>query len=189
MRISNLNDILTDMDETQNKIDQVLNTERYSRVIPIWKYSLYSLITFGIYNVVWFYKSWKMLAEELKLNIMPLTRALLQIFFVIQFGQAVQKLLEKNSLPVTFSVLSLGVGFILISLLSGILPSPFILVALFAFVPLLPFVEALNSYYAIVDKEYQQKKTSATLTIFICLGIFLLCLTIFGILSMPTIQI
>jgi hypothetical protein len=177
------------MDETQNRIDQVLSTERYSRVIPIWKYSLYSLITFGIYNVVWFYKTWKILAEELNLTISPLARALLQIFFVIQFGQAVQKLLEKNSIPVTFSAFSLGAGFILISLLSGILPSPFVLIALFAFVPLLPFVEGLNSYYAVVDKEYQQKKMSNTLLFCICLGIFLLCLTIFGILTMPTIQI
>ncbi|MEN9852422.1 MAG: hypothetical protein RI996_365 [Candidatus Parcubacteria bacterium] len=177
------------MDETQNKINQVLNTERYSRVIPIWKYSLYSLITFGIYNIVWFYKTWKMLAEELDLRIMPLARALLQLFFVIQFGQAVQKLLEKNTLPVMFSPINLGVAFILISVISGFLPTPFVLLALFTFVPLLPFVEALNSYYMVVDKEYQQKKTSVALTLYICLGICMLALTIFGILTIPTIQI
>jgi hypothetical protein len=171
------------MDETQQQIDKVLNTERYSRVVPIWRYALLSIITLGIYNIIWFYKTWKMLAEELKLNIMPLVRALFQVFFIIPFALRLRQFLVSKGAQIGFNPIYLGVMFIAIAVFPSLLSAPFTLIAVFSFVPLIPLVEALNAYYQDQDKELSIKPFSKVQTFFICLGVVFFSTVVFSILT------
>ncbi|MDP2396488.1 MAG: DUF4234 domain-containing protein [bacterium] len=60
---------------------QNIQKENYSKVIPIWKFILLSVITFGIYELVWFYRNWKFLKSEQNLKITPLLRTIFASIF------------------------------------------------------------------------------------------------------------
>jgi hypothetical protein len=175
------------MDETQQQIDKVLNTVRYSRVLPIWRFALLSIVTLGIYNIIWFYKTWNMLAAELKLQILPLVRALLQIFFIIPLGIRLKQFLLIKGIEPNFNPIYLGIAFIAIIIFPAFLSTPFALIVVFTFVPLIPMVEALNVYYTEQDKELSVKPFSKVQIIFICVGAVFFAAVVFSILTMPPI--
>lgn len=55
--------------------------DNFSKVIPIWKFILLSVITFGIYELVWFYRNWKFLKNEQNLKITPFLRTIFSTIF------------------------------------------------------------------------------------------------------------
>ncbi len=168
------------MDTVDEKINTVLKPVLYSRGITVSRFVILSIATFGIYNIIWFYRTWKLLREELSLQIQPLARAYFSVFFGVSFGKNIQILLEKNSLKTDFDPMFLGISYLLLTLFGGILPTPFWLVAFCAFVPLVPFVEALNAYYIKVDGALPEKKFSPLQQTLIGIGMLGVVLIIIG---------
>lgn len=46
----------------------------YFMTLPIWKYIILNIITFGIYNIVWFYKYWKAVKDATQKRLSPFWR-------------------------------------------------------------------------------------------------------------------
>lgn len=114
-----------------------------------------SIMTWGLYNAWWMYKSWKTLKERFVLDIMPVMRTIFAIFFIYNLFDRIQNYARNNGYRETFSSAGLGLGFILLNL-TGRLPEPFWLIALLAFVCLIPPYKALN--YALLNMEYSDFK-------------------------------
>ena len=116
-------------------------SQEYSNVIPVWKFILLTVVTFGIYEIYWFYKNWNFFKEKDKLDISPFWRAVFSFFFIYSLFGRVLKLTKKEGYKESFSAGWLAVFWLIISLL-GILPDPYWLISGLSFMPLIPPLQA-----------------------------------------------
>lgn len=88
-----------------------------------------SLLTFGIYQVFWFYRHWSLIRGRDRSDIMPFWRAFFSIFFVYQLFKRMRE--DGKTFGVTESLAAgpLATAFILLSL-TWRLPDPYWLVGL-----------------------------------------------------------
>lgn len=157
--------------------------EKFSRVLPVWKFVLLSVITFGIYELIWFYRYWKLLKEEKSLKISPFWRTLFAPFFAGSItGHLKEFLAEKG---VSKEILApcdstlIGITYFVILILYK-LPDPYWLISLFTFAPMLPLVKATNAYWQKEEQNLASKKFTWWQMILIILGIIWLIFSIIG---------
>ena len=112
-------------------------------VISAEKFGFLSIITFGIYEVWWFYKAWKFFKEKEKLDVMPVPRAIFSIIFMIPLFNRIQEYAIIKGYGQTYSSGWLFAGFLGCNLLSR-LPDPFWLISLLSFVFAIAPFKALN---------------------------------------------
>ena len=105
------------------------------------KFIILSVLTFGLYQVYWFYQNWVFLRERDQSNISPLGRAILGVFFYDSLirhlspeGQDAQRVVPIAA-PIAYFVLTVA----------GWLPDPIWLLILLSFLPLLPAVKFINA--------------------------------------------
>jgi len=158
---------------------QNIQIEKFSRIIPIWKFILLSVITFGIYEVIWFYRNWKLLKNETGLKITPLLRALFAPIFAGSLAWYLEKYLKEKDILCKFSPTFIGIYYFIIVILWK-LPDPYSLLSLFTFMPLLPLVNSLNKYWQKEEQNLAPKKFTWWQIILIILGVFLVLLFIFA---------
>lgn len=103
----------------------------------LFKFSFLSIVSFGIYELYWFYKTWKYVQKYDDKNIRPFWRA----FFAPIWTYSVSKKIFSDKKE----FISIFI-FILYLLLNVIwkLPDPYWLISLCSFVPLLPLVYHVN---------------------------------------------
>jgi hypothetical protein len=164
----------------QERVDNLLATVSYSNAVPIARFIALSISTFGIYTLLWFYQSWKLLVVELKLTIQPFLRAWFAAFFTISFAKYIKKLAAKYSIPNEFNAEYLGIAYFMLLIGAGMLPSPFWVISICSFVPLLPLLQTLNMYYAKVEGgKLKVKELSMLQTGLISFGIALVILAVY----------
>ncbi len=127
-------DIIGNEGENNGQPIQLISTNRFI---------FFSVLTLGLYNVWWMYKSWKFFQEKDKMDIMPLGRAIFAIFFLYGLFDVIQLYANRNGIKKDFSSGMLFVAFLAFNF-SERLPSPFDFVSIFAFVPLIPGFNLLN---------------------------------------------
>lgn len=141
-----------------NEINLVVSSKvkekRFSNYIPIWKFVLFSLISFGIYELYWTYKNWKLIKEKLLINISPIARAIFGYFYIYSFSKYILGLAKEKGYKESYSSGWVAFGFIALSLLWR-LPDPYWLVSIFSFVPLIFIVKALNFYCSIEQPDHK----------------------------------
>ncbi len=126
--------------------NQQIKNVQVSNVQPIWKFCTLYLFTFGIYQLPWAHKQWKFIKERENLKISPWWRSWFLPFYLYSLSQKVFALAEEQGYrkkPSPFQVTLLYWIFIVL----GRLPDPLWLIALFAFVPLLTVLKAINYYW------------------------------------------
>ena len=106
-----------------------------------------SLCSFGIYEIYWFYKNWKLIKKRTGQNIRPFWRAIFSIFFCYSLFKSVQGSANSHSFQSGISPGWLAFGYIALSVLYK-LPDPFWLISLLAFLPLLPVQRVINDINA-----------------------------------------
>lgn len=121
-------------------------SQQYSNKISVGKFIFYSIISFGIYEIVWFYRNWKFFKEKENLNISPFWRTIFAIFFIKDLFKRMLKLSQENGYKETYSSGWLTAAWFIITLLSR-LPDPFWSVSMFTFIPLLGPLNAINFYW------------------------------------------
>ena len=120
--------------------------QKFSNVLPVWKFIFLVIITFGLYEVVWFYRTWKFFMEKDKLNISPFWRAIFAIFFIYSLFKRILALAKKEGYKESYSPSNLTVVFILFAF-SGYLPEPLNLISYLGFLPLIPALLTMNFYW------------------------------------------
>ncbi len=96
------------------------------------KFIILSLLTFGVYDIWWMFKTWTFFKKDEGLDIMPWARALFMIFFLHSLFDKINLFtaphVDKNPINST----PLFLGYILFNFL-GRLPDPFWLISLLGF--------------------------------------------------------
>lgn len=146
-----------DIAETQKNSSQQIEhkTEKidpkeppYPYAIPIYKLAILSVSTLGLYEVYWFYKQWKSLKAEKKLDIGAVGRAIFAPFFSFSLFEHISELGTKK-----ISARWLGAAYFALVLTNRV-PEVGWVFASFSFLPLIPAQNALNAYW---DKKYKGK--------------------------------
>jgi len=153
--------------------------DQFSKIVPTGKFIFLSVITFGIYEFVWFYRNWDLLKEKKGLKISPFWRAFFAPFFTISIAEYLQEYLKEKKIPCDYSPVIIGISYFII-LIFWRLPDPYSLISLFTFIPMLPLVNAMNAYWQKEEKNLPLKKFNWWQIILIILVIILLILAIIG---------
>lgn len=158
-------------------------TEPYPYVISLWKLFILSVVTFGLYDVYWFYRQWKSFYA-----VKNQKHGWLYIFFVSFFAgissfslfkiiaNEVKNVDQNRSLRAT----GLSILFIIINVLYK-LPSPYWLLSSLSVLALLPVQNTINYYWR---KKYGERLTGSGFGVgnFIVafIGIIFFILALFG---------
>jgi hypothetical protein len=106
-----------------------------------------SLCTFGIYEIYWFYKNWKLIKEKKGKNIHPFWRAFFAVLFCHSLFKSIQDSSNSHGFGSDINPGWLAVGYLGLSV-TWRLPDPFWLVSLLTFLPLLPAQELVSNIHA-----------------------------------------
>jgi len=153
--------------------------EQFSKILPIWKFILFSVTTFGIYELFWFYENWKFLKEKNKLDISPFWRAFFSLLFAGSNAEHVLKLVKEKNYQTLYSPTAIGISYIILNVLSRF-PDPFWLISYFTFLPMIPIVKAMNFYWQKETPDLPLKNFSRWQIVFVIFGIILIILILIG---------
>jgi len=115
------------------------------------------ILTFGIYQTWWIYKSWRFFNYKDKLETNPATKTIFSIFYLIPLFQRIKHYSKDNNLKANYSSLIQYVGVVGLSFLS--LNESLWLVSMFTFVFLIRPFKSLNNAIS-NDPDYQLTKKS-----------------------------
>jgi hypothetical protein len=116
------------------------------------KFIVMSIFTFGIYELYWIYKNWKMITIRKNLGLFPFWRAFFAYFFIYPLLQEIRKTGAANGMPENLKAGQISIWWIIVSL-TWKLPDPIWLITTFNFVPLLPAVKYVNDLESKVSPD------------------------------------
>lgn len=138
---------------------------------PVWQFLLLSICSFGIYEVVWFYRNWCVLRDHRNLNITALARAIFSPFFLISFHREVGALAVSAGGKIRHSPVLLGIAYwmamfasrsmdrIAVQVESAVgvtlLANAFFVVGLLT---LVPAVQNLNTYWRHAVPDHEERR-------------------------------
>lgn len=139
-----------------------------------------SLCTFGIYEIYWFYKNWKLVKERKGGNIRPFWRAFFAVFFCHALFKSIRDSGNSYGFGSDINPGWLAVGYLGLSV-TWRLPDPFWLVSLLTFLPLLPAQKlASNMHAKIAPSADRNDRFSGKNIAVLILGAILSLLAIVG---------
>jgi hypothetical protein len=144
------------------------------------KFAVLSIVSLGLYNLLWTYNAWRFLAQYKKMDIMPAARTLLNVFYYPSLFSNIQKLAKENNSKSDYVPLFLFimyVGFIIIQYFNAKLG----ILALFAFVFLIPVNSDLNFLKQNLKEVRIKKENLFSDILILVFGIALWALIINGI--------
>jgi len=128
------------------------------KVVPIWKFILFDIITLGAYHLYWSYKTWHYIKEKNKLDLDPFWRT---FFMLFSSGTLYYYICGFNRKQIKITVLSsslIGISYFILSLLS----KKFLFLYLLAYIPLCFIVNELNIYCSNIDHDALKIKKLST---------------------------
>jgi hypothetical protein len=111
--------------------------------VSLTKLFVMSTVTFGFYDLYWFYKNWQLVKKSEGSDIDPALRAFFGIFFCYSLFKRVEAVAAEQR-TVSIQAGLLAAGWIIAGLLWG-LPAPYLLIALGQPLFLLPVQRAVNA--------------------------------------------
>jgi hypothetical protein len=108
-----------------------------------------STVTFGLYEVYWFYQNWKLIKQRTGLNIMPFWRAVFGVLFCYPFFREVEDAAASRKISFPASPGLLAVAWIILALTSR-LPVPYWLICWLTPLVLIPVQDTVNRLNAVI---------------------------------------
>lgn len=102
-----------------------------------------SLLSFGLYEIWWQYKTWIFFKERQKLDIMPAPRALFSILFIFSLFEKILVFGKRNGVSKEYSSSGLFALYFFLNFIINRLPDPLFL---FSFFSVFVFLEPLNVF-------------------------------------------
>ncbi|MDD3247338.1 MAG: hypothetical protein PHF18_10915 [Methanosarcina sp.] len=121
--------------------------DNYSRVIPVWKFALFSVASFGLYELYWNYKSWKFFKEKDNLEVSPFWRTIFSTFFLWSLFNRYSCMLKEEGYQVSYSVTLLVFFWIGMNFTGGMSESPIWLISFLSFHAFIPILNTTNAYW------------------------------------------
>ncbi|MBN2406182.1 MAG: DUF4234 domain-containing protein [Elusimicrobia bacterium] len=111
--------------------------------LPVSKVVILSILTLGIYELIWFYRQWSFVKERLKPGIKPFWRAVFGILYCDSLFKTVKKYADTKGIEAGFSADLLALAYILLSF-SWKLPGYLSAIALLTCVPIALVQKGIN---------------------------------------------
>ena len=151
------------------KKEAIPQINEYSKVLPIKKFILYYICSFGLYVFYWTYISWKNLKEEKHLDIWILPRTIFGTLFMGSLARHTLNLAKEKGYTKTYTPIIIFILFFLLSFASRKFPEPADLVYILCPFVLLPIVKASNYYWETKEPHLKvNNKFSITSIIISC---------------------
>ena len=154
-------------------------TPNFSKEVPLWKFIFFSIISFGIYELVWMYRNWKELKAELSLDVSPFWRSFFSALFLTSFVKNLKVLLEKSGFHFAYPPALLGILYFGI-LLTQRAPGPYWLLCYLTVLPLIPVVRGMNKYWNKKEGQLPTNKLEWWKILLIVFGVGLTGLSLFA---------
>lgn len=107
------------------------------------KLVLLSILSFGLYELWWIYKSWRFLKYKDNLDIMPAGRAIFSLFTLISLFERIKSYSKSIGYDKPFSSVGFYIAFIGLNF-AGRLPDPYWMVSFLSIFFLVPALESMN---------------------------------------------
>ncbi len=150
-----------------------------SQVIPVFRFILLSIVTAGIYQIVWMYKQWVFFKKKDNLDIMPFWRAIFSVLFIFALSERISGLEKKNEQRKIFLVVVLPIIWIVLCY-SQRLPDPYWLIAYLNVVPLIFTLLRMNKYWKKKEKKTIPKSFNWWQIILIIIGALFFIMIVWG---------
>jgi hypothetical protein len=139
------------------------------------KFVLLNLLTFGLYQLVWLYRSWRYVKRVEGSKILPPARA----FFSPLFYYALLRRLDVRAKG------AWALAYVLFLIVAA-LPQPFFLGGVLSFLPLVPAVRAMNRMNGVAAVRFPSYRWRARSAVVGMVGLFLAPFWIAGAFGPPT---
>jgi hypothetical protein len=124
-------------------------------VSPI-QFSVLSILTFGLFELFWFYKNWVLVKSRTASNIRPFWRAFFSPIFCYPFANAVKSAAESANLAPRISPGTIATVYVGLLILQE-LPDPYWLISIFSFVPLVPVVWRIGDVHEAIRPGFDSR--------------------------------
>lgn len=125
----------------------MVKQKKFSDITSPSMFIFLSIVSFGVYEFVWFYRNWKFFKEKEKLDISPFWRAFFAPFFIYKLFQKISVYAKKEGYKGKYSSGWRTFFWWIISLIIFISQHFIALFSIFSFLPLLSLLKAINFYY------------------------------------------
>lgn len=109
---------------------------------PIWKLILLTILTFGLYEIVWFYKYWKTIKETNAEQISPFWRAVFGGISAFWLFPILEKYIQNNNYHM-FSGTGLAVIYLLLNMLGNV-SNGICILSIFSIIPIILIQTKIN---------------------------------------------
>jgi hypothetical protein len=109
----------------------------------MWRLSILCVVTFGLYEIYWFFKNWQAVERHTNAKLSPFWRSVFPFFFCNDLFKKILASARSHGYTEEYSSGWLTLAFIGLSATSR-LPDPFWFIALMNFIPLLIAQRAIN---------------------------------------------
>ena len=119
---------------------------------PVWQFLLLYYSTFGVYQLVWFYRTWGILKREYQMDVWPLVRAFFAVLWFHDYFRRVFQLGEKHGFQSRITMEWVAVSWLALTLTGRVcfqlgVHWPSIVTGMLVGVFLVPAVEALAAFW------------------------------------------
>lgn len=173
--------------ELVHDVETHISDGEFSYGQAVWHLVLLSIVTLGIYEIVWFYRNWKHLKAHKSLDIRPGWRTVglfVPIYgIVLAYNQFrdIKDFSMASGIEKSFSPGWVLFGWLLFSALWK-LPDPFWFLALLSVWPLAVVQKVLNSYWDKEQPELRKRtKFSGRQIALLVIGVLCSCMVLLGI--------
>jgi len=189
----------TKLESNQNDLHKNTDLEKHSVDIEYFAISparlaLFSILTFGIYEIYWFYKNWQAIKKAENQNISPFWRAIFAIFFCNSLFKKVLESAKSHGYKELYSPGWLATAYIVLLVVGNALSRAessdaglnfiWLIVSVATFIPLLSVQKAINFNNEKIKGDTVIKQGfSSGEVILIVVGVILFLLVLIGIFS------
>ena len=152
----------------------------YSRVIPVWKFALFSVASLGLYQMYWNYKSWKFLKEKDNLEVSPFWRAIFMPIFMSSLFDKFSDMLNAEGRHTSYPTPLLIFIWVVLNTVCPYAEGPFLLLIYLSFLSFVPVLNSLNVYWNEMSPELPEKSLTGGQIILLTVGIFFFFIILLG---------
>ncbi|MCK5179252.1 MAG: hypothetical protein KAR32_06945 [Candidatus Omnitrophica bacterium] len=169
--------------EKKDKVGEPLGERTECFSVSTQKMVVMSLLTFGVYDVYWFYRNWRAIKVQEDKKISPFWRAVFCVIFCYTlFKRIINSAVEKGYKGV-HSPGELALLYIAFVIVASRAPSPYDMIGIFSFIPIIYMNNAIRFRNVAIDLQHQERQPLTRGEIlFVILGLVLWGLNILGIL-------
>ncbi|HII01330.1 TPA: hypothetical protein HA351_06645 [Methanosarcinaceae archaeon] len=155
------------------------NPQKYSNVLPIWKFALFSVASLGIYELYWNYKSWTFFKKRDDLEISPFWRTFFMPLFMMSLFTRYSDMLKAEGYSADYPTLFLVFFWVGMNLISRY-EDPIWLVSYLSFLAFIPVLNAVNAYWRGKAPGLPEKPLTLGQTVLLIAGVVFFSLFVMG---------